>query len=175
MTTKLLSRRDFSTRLASLLPVLGMAGSGVGSAAGAATEAQRDGISRTAESIHQEVAFTASRDRIYAALLDAKQFSQLTGGQTADIDRTAGGAFSLFGARIKGRNVELVPNERIVQAWRSDGWEKGMYSIARFELVAQGTGTKLVFDHTGFPKGQAEHLATGWKAHYWDPLTKYLG
>jgi activator of HSP90 ATPase len=61
-----------------------------------------------------------------------------------------------------------------VQAWRSEGWAHGDYSIARFVLVEQGTGTKLVFDHTGFPKGEAEHLAAGWKTNYWDPMKTYL-
>jgi hypothetical protein len=45
---------------------------------------------------------------------------------------------------------------------------------ARFDLVAQGAGTKILFDHTGFPKGQGEHLAEGWQANYWSPLQKYL-
>jgi Activator of Hsp90 ATPase homolog 1-like protein len=36
--------------------------------------------------------------------------------------------------------------------------------IAKFELVEQGSGTRVVFDHTGFPKGQTDHLAAGWKA-----------
>jgi hypothetical protein len=33
---------------------------------------------------------------------------------------------------------------------------------------------QIVFDHKGFPLGQAEHLAEGWKANYWEPLGKYL-
>ena len=73
-----------------------------------------------------------------------------------------------------GRHVELVPNERIVQAWRTGSWAPGVYSIAKFEFVEQGSGTKIVFDHTGFPKGQAEVLASGWKAHYWEPIEKLL-
>jgi activator of HSP90 ATPase len=174
MTTQLLSRRAFSAGLASLFPMLGTAGTGLRSAAMATMGVQDEGISRTAESIHQEVVFKASRERVYEAIMDDKQFSKVTGDQVAEISREGGGAFSLFGAKIKGRNVELLPNERIVQAWRSEGWEHGIYSIARFELVAQGTGTRLVFDHTGFPKGEAEHLATGWTSHYWDPLAKYL-
>jgi activator of HSP90 ATPase len=88
--------------------------------------------------------------------------------------REEGGLFTLFGGYITGRNVELVPNVRIVQAWRTGGWPAGTYSIARFELVEQGAGTKIVFDHTGFPKGAAERLAAGWKAHYWEPLEKLL-
>ncbi|MFY9989405.1 MAG: SRPBCC domain-containing protein [Chthoniobacterales bacterium] len=50
----------------------------------------------------------------------------------------------------------------------------GVYSIVKFELVEQGGETKIVFDHTGFPKGDAESFASGWKAHYWDPLQKFL-
>ena len=50
----------------------------------------------------------------------------------------------------------------------------GVYSIVRFELRKEGTGTRLVFDHTGFPVGQAEHLAAGWKGNYWEPLEKFL-
>jgi len=32
----------------------------------------------------------------------------------------------------------------------------------------------MVFDHGGFPKGQAEHLAAGWKMNYWELLEKFL-
>jgi activator of HSP90 ATPase len=85
-----------------------------------------------------------------------------------------GGAFSLFGGYIKGRHIELVPAVRIVQGWRAGSWNPGVYSIAKFELVEQGSGTKIVFDHTGFPKGTAEGLASGWKANYWQPLEKFL-
>jgi activator of HSP90 ATPase len=92
----------------------------------------------------------------------------------AEISRDVGGAFSLFGGFITGRHVELVPNVRVVQAWRPGDWPPGVYSIVRFELVEQGSGCKIVFDHTGFPKGTAESLASGWKAHYWEPLAKVL-
>ena len=71
--------------------------------------------------------------------------------------------------------LELVPSERIVQAWRAGGWDPGDYSIAKFQLVEQGAGTKIVFDHSGFPKGKAEHLAEGWRINYWEPLEKFLG
>jgi uncharacterized protein YndB with AHSA1/START domain len=143
-------------------------------------------ISRTAESIHQEAVFKASRKRVYEALTDAKQFEKVVqlsgamksgmqpGAKPAEISREVGGTFAAFGGYITGRHIELVPNERIVQAWRVVAWAPGVYSIARFELVVQGSGTKIVFDHTGFPKGQAEHLAAGWKTNYWEPLEKFL-
>jgi uncharacterized protein YndB with AHSA1/START domain len=143
-------------------------------------------ISRTAEAIHLEPVFKASRKRVYEALTDTKQFNSVMmlsaamksgmapGAKPTEISREVGGAFLVFGGYITGRHIELVPNERIVQAWRTAGWNPGVYSIAKFELVEQGTGTKIVFDHTGFPKGEAEHLAAGWKANYWEPLEKFL-
>jgi activator of HSP90 ATPase len=174
MTTQLFTRRDFSIRLASLFPVLGIAGTAaLVPGAITAEEAHEGEISRTAESIHQEPVFKASRKRVYEAIMDEKQFSKTT-GLPAEISRETGGAFSCFQGQIRGRNVELVPNERIVQAWRSEGWPAGIYSIVKFALVEQGSGTKIVFDHTGFPVGQAEHLLDGWKGHYWEPLEKYL-
>ncbi|SPE42299.1 conserved exported hypothetical protein [Candidatus Sulfopaludibacter sp. SbA3] len=143
-------------------------------------------ISHAAEAIHQESVINASRKRVYDALTDARQFNEVTKIAAATdpaislekaptvISPDVGGAFSLFGGIILGRHIELAPNERIVQAWRVRYWNPGAYSIAKFELIEQGGGTKIVFDHTGFPKGAAETLASGWKAHYWEPLAKFL-
>lgn len=123
-----------------------------------------------AAAIHQEVELRARPGRVYDALLAAKQFSALSGGLATEIDARAGGAFSCFGGHIIGRNIELVPQQRIVQAWRVVDWPEGVYSIARFELKAEGAGTRLILDHTGFPPEKKEHLAEGWETHYWTPL-----
>jgi uncharacterized protein YndB with AHSA1/START domain len=150
--------------------------------------ADEEGILRAEEAIHQEPVFKASQKRVYEALTDTSQFGKVvelsaamksggmkTGAAPVAVSHEAGGAFSAFGGYITGRQVELVANERIVQVWRAGSWDPGAYSIARFVLVESGGGTKIVFDHTGFPKGQAEHLAEGWKINYWEPLAKVLG
>jgi len=124
-------------------------------------------------SIHQEVAIKATPQRIYEALLDYKKFAAFS-GLPAEIDPEEGGAFSMFGGMITGRNIELVSNERVVQAWRPGSWEPGIYSIARFELKPQDPGTMIIFDHTGFPAGKYDSLLSGWNSHYWGPLGKYL-
>jgi activator of HSP90 ATPase len=123
--------------------------------------------------LHQEVDFHAAPHRIYEALLDAKQFAAFT-GMPAQMNREPGGAFSTFGGRIEGRNVELVPDKRVVQAWRPASWDAGVYSIVRFELVARESQTRLVLDHTGFPEGSFRHLNSGWYERYWEPLKKFL-
>ena len=146
---------------------------------GAPAEAQDAASARgktiiTTRAIHQEEDFKAGPRRIYEALLDSKQFTAFSGGRAAEIDRRVGGAFSLFAGHIVGRNLELVSDRRIVQAWRVVPWPEGIFSIARFELTGQGSGTRVIFDHTGFPPELADHLASGWNENYWTALQKYF-
>ena len=123
--------------------------------------------------IHQELIIPASPQRVYEALTDSNQFSALTSAP-AEIGHEAGTTFSCFGGMITGRHLELIPNQRIVQAWRVGNWDAGAYSIVRFELEAEGKATRLIFDHVGFPAEHSEHLASGWQKMYWDNLQKYL-
>jgi uncharacterized protein YndB with AHSA1/START domain len=131
-----------------------------------------------AQPIHHEITITARPERVYAALLDGRQFAAFTGAP-AEIDPKAGGFFSCFGGVITGRNIELLPDRRIVQAWRVAMWPEGRYSLVTFELQPQGAETLLVTDHVGFPDEMRAHLngeaaEGGWSRMYWEPLKKYL-
>ena len=72
------------------------------------------------------------------------------------------------------RNVELVEGERVVQAWRVAGWDPGVYSLTRFELDVSEHGTRLGFDHTGFPPESHDDLDSGWHSMYWEPMRAHL-
>ncbi len=188
MNSNRITRRDFSVRAASLLSALGVSGTAFGSIVipPTARPAATDEITHTCEAIHQEVLFKSPRKRVYEALTDAAQFEKVAQlseamksgmvppGKPAEISREAGGAFALFGGYISGRQIELVPNERIVQAWSAASWSAGAYSIAKFVFTEQDSNTKLIFDHRGFPDGTAQHLAEGWHVNYWEPLAKFL-
>jgi activator of HSP90 ATPase len=167
------TRRQVIAGSAAGLCSLAMTGAQAG-APSAAPESSKTKTIIAARAIHQEEDFKAGPGRIYEALLDSKQFTAFSGGRAAQIDPAVGGTFTIFAGHIVGRNLELVPDRRIVQAWRVVPWPEGIYSIARFELVAQGSGTRIIFDHTGFPPALAESLEHGWKENYWDELRKYL-
>ena len=151
-----------------------------------AAAASAEDVSRDAESLHQELVFKANRKRIYEIFTSTATFDKMThdiqakeGGAASashptEISHDVGGTFSLFGGRIVGRHLELVPDERIVQAWRVAYWKPGVFSIVRFDFTEQGAETKLLFAHTGFPQGDAENLLNGWKIHYWQPLEKFI-
>jgi activator of HSP90 ATPase len=129
---------------------------------------------RTRTALHQEVNFDASPAKVYAALMSSKAFADFT-GMPAKIDPGLGGAISMFGGLIVGRNIELAPGKRIVQAWRAvQDFPSGVYSLVKMDLSPAGAGTRLVLDHTGFPEGHYDHLYEGWPPRYWIPLKKYL-
>lgn len=160
---------------------------GISIAAGCSFAAAADEISHSDESIHEELSFRASPEAVYEALTDTDKFEKMTreiqareGGNNSSapptqISRAVGGAFTLFGGRIIGRHLELLPNQRIVQAWRVAYWEPGIFSIVRFDFLQRGSDTKLSFSHAAFPKGDAANLLNGWKLHYWQPLEKFMG
>jgi activator of HSP90 ATPase len=137
------------------------------------TEQQSIGPDKARTFLHQEVEFTATPHRVYDILLDSKQFAAFS-GEPAEISREAGGAFSMFGGKIVGRNIELVPDQRIVQAWRPASWDPGEYTIVKFQLKQDGSKTKVVLDHTGFHEGDFAHFDPGWRLRYWEPMAKYL-
>jgi activator of HSP90 ATPase len=182
----ILSRRQISGGIG--LAAAGMSLLGISPVQAATTPANSSGeIAGTNAAIHQEVSFSTTAAQIYAALTIAEQFDKVVqlsaakhmagmslGSTPTQIDARPGGAFALYGGYVTGFNLELVPDTRLVQAWRAGSWAPGIYSIARFVLSQRDARTMLVFDHTGFPNEAAQHLATGWHINYWEPLAKAL-
>lgn len=129
-------------------------------------------------SIHQEAVLEAAPEQVYAVLTDGEKFAAAT-GLPARLGGREGEAFTLFGGRVEGRQIELVPGERVVQAWRFGGehpdtWEPGVYSVVRFTLKPEAGGTRFVIDHDGIPPEWEEHIAGGYPTFYRDPLARYF-
>ncbi len=130
--------------------------------------------------IHPEAIIGAAPEQVYAVLTDGERFSAAT-GMPAQLSDKEGERFAVFGGRIEGRQVELVPAERVVQAWRfgeehPDTWEPGVYSTVRFSLTPEGeTATRLTIDHDGIPPEWEEHIEGGYPTFYEQPLVNYFG
>jgi activator of HSP90 ATPase len=139
----------------------------------ACSAARTKEVSVESPSLHHVITFDGPPDAVFDALVDAARFAEWT-GSGAEITAAPGGALSLFGGQIEGCNVELIRGKRVVQAWRVAGWEPGTYSLVRFELRPDGTGTELTFDHFGYPPEAHQDLDAGWHAMYWAPMQQYL-
>lgn len=124
--------------------------------------------------IHQEVTLNASPEEVYRAFMDEETHGALTGG-VSRIEQQVGGLAEMHDGQIIARNIELEPGRKIVQAWRVNGWDDGIYTMLRITLEADGEATKVTLDQTGCPEQVTEHLASGWDQRYWQPLARHFG
>ena len=117
----------------------------------------------------------ASADDIYDAWVDSRAHSEMTGAEATQ-SKEIGAAVSAWGDYISGRNLELVPGERIVQTWRTqdftDAHEDSVITVT-LEKVAEGTLLTLV--HSNVPKEQTSYERGGWQEHYFEPMQEYFG
>jgi activator of HSP90 ATPase len=115
----------------------------------------------------------AAPEQVYQLLTNGAKFGDVT-GQPGKGGGAAGAYFSLFDGWLEGRQVELVPNERISQAWRFTDWEPGIYSMVRLTLTREGDGTKMIVYQDGVPADVQEHVRTNWRGFYFEPFIKHF-
>lgn len=123
--------------------------------------------------IQQTVTFKASPHEVYEALMDSQKHAAFSGGK-ASISREVGGEFSAYDGYITGRNLELVPDRKIVQAWRAVDWPEGHLSTVTFVLLSIPEGTRLNFTHVDVPDGTEAEFEQGWIDNYWEPMKEML-
>jgi activator of HSP90 ATPase len=124
--------------------------------------------------IKQTVNFKASPREIYEILMDSKKHSALT-GSTAKISRKIGGKFSVYDGALYGKNIELLPDKKIVQEWRNDEWtDKNQFSILTIKLIKAKNGTKLEMTHKNIPDYDYQGVKEGWNEYYWNPLKEMI-
>ncbi|CAG2055290.1 unnamed protein product, partial [Timema podura] len=68
------------------------------------------------------------------------------------LEAEVGGKFELFGGNIHGDFVELVPNKKIVQRWRSKRWPAEHYSIVTFTIEQKDDHTEVRVLQIGVPQ-----------------------
>lgn len=123
--------------------------------------------------IKQTVTFRSTPHEVYEALMDSKKHAAFSDGK-ASISRAVGGKISAYDNYITGKNVELVPDKKIVQDWRAVDWAEGYFSRVTFEFTAIPEGTRLDFTHADLPEGTEEEFSRGWIDNYWEPMKVFL-
>ena len=117
----------------------------------------------------------AKPSEIYKAWLSSREHSAMT-GSTAKVTGKVGGKFSAWDGYIFGKTLELEPERRIVQAWRTSEFpNEAPDSRLEVLLVETKTGTKVTFTHTEIPDGQADSYKQGWEDFYFKPMKQYFG
>ena len=125
------------------------------------------------KTIRQSITLKASPHEVYEALMDSAKHSQFTGAE-AHIGRGIGDKFTAYDGSLDGVNLELIPDKKIVQSWRSSDWPEGHYSRVTFTLKEVDSGTRLTFTQSGIPEQHMEDIRRGWHDYYWTPLKEML-
>jgi activator of HSP90 ATPase len=124
--------------------------------------------------IEQSVRFNASPAELFEMYLDSKKHSAATGG-AARMSRKPGGKFTAWDGQLGGRNLLIVKNRMIVQAWRSTHWKASNTDsilILRFSKAPGGAQVDLT--HVNVPEHDHAGVTEGWPKYYWEPWKKYL-
>ncbi|MFI4996945.1 MAG: SRPBCC domain-containing protein [Hyphomicrobiales bacterium] len=116
----------------------------------------------------------ASAQEVYEAWLDSLAHSQMTGGEASMSDETDA-EVSAWDGYISGRNLHLVPGERIVQSWRTTNFSgEHEDSVITLSLEETEDGTLLTLVHSNVPDEQTSYERGGWETHYFEPMKAYF-
>lgn len=121
-----------------------------------------------------EAKFNSSAKAIYTAWLSSQEHARMTGGE-ATISDHIGDSFSTWDGYIEGKNIELIPNQKIVQSWRTSQFDTDQDdSIVTITLTEENEMTALVLVHSNLTD-KDYHYKQGWIDHYFEPMKAYFG
>lgn len=116
----------------------------------------------------------ATPQEIYQAWLDSEAHTEMTGAEAVMSDEV-GAEVSAWDGYITGSNLELVPHERIVQAWRTTEFaDEHDDSIVTVTLEPVEEGTLLTLVHSNVPNEHRSYEEGGWESQYFEPMKAYF-
>jgi activator of HSP90 ATPase len=126
------------------------------------------------ESITLQDEFRCAPDALFRAIVTEDQVKAYTQSD-CKIDAKVGGEFSLFGGNVVGVFQELVPHEKIKQAWRFKHWPDGHFSTVTMTIESSSGVTKLKLAQSGIPSKDVETTKNGWRSHQWERMKAIMG
>jgi activator of HSP90 ATPase len=75
------------------------------------------------KAIEQKILFQgAIAEELFDIFVNPKKHSAIHGGAKTKISNKEGDTFYLLNGNLNGKNLLIVPNSMIVQAWRGNVW-----------------------------------------------------
>ena len=113
---------------------------------------------------------SAPPDEVYKALTLPTTIELWT-GEAAEMSTQSGDEFSLWDGSIVGKNLEFVPDKKIVQQWYFG--EQSQASIVTLSLHPHKQGTSVELTHTNIPDEDYEDILQGWNESYFGSLQEF--
>ncbi|PTN09829.1 activator of Hsp90 ATPase-like protein [Mangrovibacterium marinum] len=111
---------------------------------------------------------TAAPEDVYNALTNQLMIEIWT-GEPAQMETVPGTEFSIWDGAICGRNIEFVPNQKIVQEWYFGEEENSLVTI---KLHQHKGGTSMEVRQINIPDEAYQNIAEGWEEDYFGALNQ---
>lgn len=121
--------------------------------------------------IKKSYAIRAPLEKVWEAFVDPEVIDEWGAGP-AVMDEQAGTKFSLWGGDIHGKNLEVAPQEKIIQEWFGGDWEEP--SIVSFSFSTDGDKTHVDLIQENVPEAEADDIDDGWDSYYLGAIKEYL-
>lgn len=117
--------------------------------------------------------FNTTAKIIYDTWLSSEGHTKMTGG-SATVSNIVGDKFTAWDGYIEGENIDLEPNRRIFQTWRTSQFEE-FEEDSKIEILLNEVDgkTELTLIHTDLSES-GEHYKNGWQVHYFEPMSDYF-
>lgn len=112
----------------------------------------------------------APPEDVYRALTNANTLHLWT-GEPAEMSAEAGSEFSLWDGSIAGKNIEFIPDKKVVQQWYFG--EQPEASIVSITLHPHKHGTSAELKHTNIPSEDYQDITEGWDETYFGALIDF--
>ena len=110
-------------------------------------------------------------EEVWQALVNPK-YIEGWGAGPAKMDDKVGTKFSMWRNQIHGKNLEVIPLEKLRQEWWGGRWDEP--SITTFTLKKERGKTRIELTQENVPAEKKKELDKGWDEYYLGPMKEYL-
>jgi activator of HSP90 ATPase len=108
---------------------------------------------------------------IYSALTNPNTI-ELWSGYPAKMSTESGSEFSLWEGDITGKNLEFIPDRKVVQEWYfGDQPEK---SIVTISITPDGENSQVTIEHSNIPDEDFTDISEGWREYYMEAIKNFF-
>jgi activator of HSP90 ATPase len=108
---------------------------------------------------------------VYAALTNPYTI-ELWSGYPAQMNTEPGSEFSMWDGDIAGKNLEFIPDKKVVQEWYfGDQPEKSIVSIT---ISPDRENSIVTVEHSNIPDAEFNSIAEGWSEYYFEAISSFF-
>ena len=115
--------------------------------------------------IVQNYEMNAKPDEVWEALV-TPDIIQIWSGDEAKMSENIGFEWSMWGGQMFGKNIEVIPNKKLVQDWCYHLWDKDRPTKVTFTIKPKGKGSVVELLHQGVPDKSLKSITEGWDTYY---------